>query len=78
LPSEGIRIYGVDGSRPEQAQKTIESSTAIKILDEQITFSDKGSQIGIRWLQGSHPQLGTIISEKRGLVTIQRFTKAVD
>jgi len=77
LPSERIRIYGVNGGGAEQAQKTIEGSTAIKILDEQITFCNQEQQIGIRWLEGAHPSLGTIISGKNGLETIQRFAKFI-
>lgn len=33
---------------------------------------------GIRWLQGAHPEMGTIIEGKNGYETVQKFTRYCD
>ena len=42
-----------------------------------VTFRGCDTELGIRWIEGSHPQLGQIISGKNGFETIQRFMRAL-
>ena len=75
LPSERIRIYGVDRSWDEETSAKHKKQNAIKILDEQITYRCDGKEIGLRWLSGAHPELGTIIHGCNGFETIQKFQR---
>lgn len=73
LPTERIRIYGVDRSRDGQTQT--KNQTNIKILDEKIIHRCCKKESGIRWLQGAHPHIGEIIKGKTGFETVQKFTR---
>lgn len=33
--------------------------------------------MGIRWIEGSHPELGRVINGRNGLETLQKFTRCV-
>jgi len=75
LPAERIRIYGFDGSGYGQTETKNQKSSSIKILDELVTYKCSIRESGIRWLQGAHPEMGTIIEGKNGYETVQKFTR---
>ena len=78
LPAERIRIYGLDRSRDGQTKTKDQKSPSIKILDELVTYKCSNRENGIRWLQGAHPEMGTIIEGKNGYETVQKFTRYCD
>lgn len=75
LPSKRIRIHGVDRSRDEQIKAASKGLPSMKVLDEQITHSCGEVEIGVRWIDGSHPCLGKVIDGKNGTETIQSFRR---
>lgn len=74
LPTERLRIHGLDRSWDGKVKAAHQRRTNIRILDQQITKRTEDMIHGLRWLEGNHPHLGEVIQGAKGLETIQKFT----